>query len=80
MRVELAKYNGTGSVALLVSSDEFDTVELVKGKSLSAKQACRQAAERLRDAANRFERLAEEAEPYKSETHDRINRKGRSER
>jgi hypothetical protein len=33
-----------------------------------------EAAKALRDAAARFELLAQESEPYQSKVHDRINR------
>ena len=72
LKIWLAKYNGTGSTAHIENGDE-DDILVAGGSSTAPKKACFAAAKALRDAAERFELLALEAEPYHQTTHRKIN-------
>lgn len=72
LKIWLAKYNGTGSVAHIENGDE-DDILIAGGRTTAPKKTCLAAAKALREAAERFELLALEAEPYNMATHRRIN-------
>ena len=74
LNVSLSIYNGNGSCASIESKDDH-SFRLAEGYSLSAKAACRKAAKDLRDAAARFDLLADEKDPYHRLTHQKINLK-----
>lgn len=72
IRVSLARLNGRRALAVLEGDDDrcVDVYD-----ALDPKQACLLAAKSLRAAAQRFELLALEPEPFKCDTHHKINRK-----
>lgn len=70
LEISLARCNGQSAVAAIQSEDD----ELEICERSSARTACLDGAAALRRAAARLERLAEEPEPYKAATQDRINR------
>jgi len=71
--IGLSIYNGTGSVATLETKDG-DEITIAGSRNTGSKKACRDAAKALREAAARFELLAEEDEPHKAVTHARVNK------
>ena len=71
LKISLARHNGSSALARVEDSDERD-IELAD--CATPKAACLKAAKALREAADRFDLLAQEAEPYHGKTHDRINR------
>lgn len=74
VKISLARYNTTQSLATI--EDEFlGEIELAKGSVSDPKKTCLQAAVRLRELANRFQKLAVEDEPYKVKTQEKINTK-----
>jgi len=64
---------GNGSSAALVN-DDGDVVDIVSGRSISARSACKKAAKRLRLLAYQFECLANEDTPYQESVQKRINK------
>lgn len=72
--VSLSLYNGTGSCASIEDTKEDHLMRIREGYSLPPKTACKKAAQDLREAAARFDLLAEEKFPYNITTHDRINK------
>ena len=73
LKVVLSKFNDTGSIAHIANDDDY-TMDVAVGVATKPKAACMAAAKALREAAARFELLAQEAEPYQCKTHTRINR------
>lgn len=73
LNIGLSIYNGTGSVAMLETKDG-DEIIIAGSRNTGAKKACRDAAKALRDAAARFDMLADDQEPHKLTTHQRMNR------
>lgn len=72
VNIGLSIYNGTGSVATLETKD--GEIAIAGSRNTGAKKACRDAAKALRDAAARFDMLADDQEPHKLTTHQRVNR------
>jgi hypothetical protein len=70
LRVSLA-YGVTGEAFASVANDEDDSIDVAGGRTPAA--ACRAAAKALRAAADRFDLLAAEREPYHVTTQDRVN-------
>ena len=73
LNVSVAHYNGRGSCAQ-IEDDDDNVMTISCGMSLSAKEACVSAANQLRVAADRFDKLAKCDNPYNSDTHDTVNR------
>lgn len=71
LKISLARHNGRSALARVEDGDEQD---IAVADCASPKAACLKAAKALREAADRFELLAQESEPYHGKTHDRINR------
>lgn len=71
LKISLARHNGSSALARVENYDERD-IDLAD--CATPKAACLNAAKALRDAADRFDLLAQEPEPYHGKTHDRINR------
>jgi hypothetical protein len=72
--IELALYHPDGAVANIVDYEE-DTARIVLNKrSRCAKDTCEEAAKVLRELALRFELLAQEEDPFKASTQDKINK------
>lgn len=71
LKISLARCNGSSALARVEDGDERD-IELAD--CATPRAACLKAANALREAADRFELLAQEPEPYHGKTHDRINR------
>ena len=71
LKISLARHNGSRALARVEDGDERD-IELAD--CATPKAACLKAAKALREAADRFDILAQESEPYHGKTHDRINR------
>jgi len=72
LEVTCAKFNGTGACASIEDDDGY-SLTVAEGRNYTSKYACTLAAKRLRDAADRLDILANESEPFKSATHQRIN-------
>ena len=72
LEVTCAKYNGTGACAS-IEDDDDNSFTVAEHRNYTAKQACAIAARRLREAADRLDVLANEPEPFKFATHQRIN-------
>lgn len=75
LRIALGKLNIHGALAH-IENDEEDNLDIVESRDcedLSAAETCREAAKALREAADRFDLLALEPDPFKVTTHDRIN-------
>ena len=76
LHVSLAILNGNGvSAGVESSSDDFDSLRLNESYSMSPQKACRNAAKKLRDAAARFDLLAEfnRDKIFKRSVHATIN-------
>lgn len=71
LKISLARHNGSSALARVEDGEERD-IELAD--CATPKAACMQAAKALREAAARFELMAQESEPYQGKVHDRINR------
>lgn len=71
LKISLARHNSISALARVEDGDERD-IEL--SDCATPRAACLKAAKALRDAADRFDLLAQEPEPYHGKTHDRINR------
>ncbi len=76
IHISLSIYNGSGSSASMEVADGGwdDSVTLASGERMGAKTACKLAAKRLREAANKFDALALETDPYNRNTHIKINK------
>lgn len=64
--------NPTGG-SIVYLDDDFSSLQLLETSNPDPAYACKQAAERLRQMAARFELLAQEPQPYKEATHKKIN-------
>lgn len=73
LEISLAKLNGKYFIADVEYDDH--TLQVSGGRDINPKVACQHAAKTLRDAAIRFDALAEELEPANHKTHNKINRK-----
>jgi len=74
MKIAISLLNDHGSLARL-EDGEGRSVELIESNSSrDAKRLCQRAAKELRACALRFELLAEEPDPFKVTTQDRVNR------
>ncbi len=71
LNISLSFFNGHSASAHIADSDDNSLEIALKG---NPKPACREAAKALRQAAARFDLLADEDEPFKVTTHARINR------
>ncbi len=71
LKISLARHNGRSALARVENDDELD-IDIADCSTPRA--ACLKAAKALREAADRFDLLAQEPEPYHGKTHDRINR------
>lgn len=78
LEVYCSKYNGNGASVSIENDDEC-SLEISCGYNYTAKYACEIAAKRLREAADRLDVLAKEPEPFKHQTHARINAMHRGE-
>ena len=74
LAIALAKYNGKWVMASIENDDE-STLCITDGHHKDPKAACAAAARALRNAATRFDALANEPEPYNYKTHNAINKK-----
>ena len=77
LEVSLSILNGEGvSAGVNSSSDDFESLRMNESYSMSPQEACRNAAKKLRDAAHRFDLLAEHKKKsiFNRKTHDKINR------
>lgn len=74
LEVSLGKYNGKYALAH-IENDHENIIDVTDGHHKDPKAACVAAAKALREAAFRFEALAEEPEPFNWKTHQTINRK-----
>ena len=72
MKIELSQFNSDGASAGLVDSED-NYLAVVEGMSYNAKSACKKAAERLRKAAERFDKLATMDNPFNEATHNKVN-------
>ena len=73
LKISLALYNGSGAIALAEDEDEKDITVHVASWDKDPAACCKAAAEKLRDAADRFEKLATMKKPFHEETHNKIN-------
>ncbi len=73
MKIVLYKNLSHGAQAALEDDDDN---EVMFGRAKNAQQACIEAARILRHAATKFERLAEEPEPFQERVQTGINRNG----
>ena len=74
LEISLSKLNGKYAIANIENDDEH-VIDVTDGHHKDVKAACKAAAKSLREAAFRFDALAEEAEPFNYKTHNRINKK-----
>ena len=74
LQAVLMRYNKRGVVAVVEDSAEMDSVTVATMRTPSPRKACEQAADRLERLARQFRALADEDEPYKEVTHNRIAR------
>lgn len=75
MKVSVAIYNGEGASASIETVGEWEeSLTIAEGMSYTANKACREAAKRLRKAADKFDKLAMEKNPFNENTHRKINR------
>jgi hypothetical protein len=70
----LSKLNENGCAAI-IETDDGDYLHIAANRTYPATgPVCKKAASKLRELANRFDKLASEPEPYKEATHTRINK------
>lgn len=69
--ISLAVLNRSAAQAII---DLDDGISIDLDRSKSPREACQNAAKTLREAAIRFDLLANESEPFLAMTHDRINK------
>lgn len=75
INISLALYNGKGSMAGIEAFEDMGgSLDIAGGMSMSPRLACMSAAKALRAAAERFDRLAGEDDPYNYKTQRKINR------
>jgi hypothetical protein len=71
-KIELA-YNNSGASAS-ITDEEGDSITLVISRNnKDPKSVCEKAAARLRELADRYEKLGVEVDPFKAEVQERIN-------
>lgn len=74
LQIAISKLNESGSLARL-ENDDMDSVDFcISNTSQDAKKLCLKAAKELREYAARFEMLANEPDPFKEATQNRVNR------
>ena len=73
MRIELAKLTSSGGSASVLDDHGEGSVAVVILPRTTPQDLCMEAARELREAAEKFELLAAEANPYSAETQDKIN-------
>lgn len=74
-KIRLSLYNSNGALAS-IEDEDGDSVDIaVSRTSKSAKAICSRAAETLRRLADKFDVLAESAEPFKVTTQQKVNSK-----
>lgn len=74
LKIAISLLNESGSLARL-ENDDMDSVDFCESNtSQDAKKLCMKAAKELREYAARFEMLANEPNPFKEATQNRVNR------
>ncbi len=72
MKIHLMKRFGGGFVAALENADG-DAFDLLHVKNGSPKTACQKAATKLREMADRYEKLAHDPMPCMADVQKRVN-------
>lgn len=73
IKIALYSYNGKGAAAEIEDVDG-ESVTLVKGMTYTGTKACRAAAKRLRDLADKFDKLADAGGHFSADLQEKINR------
>ena len=73
LNISLAKFNGTGACASISDENDDDLLIYAAPWEPDPAAACAAAAARLRDAADRFDKLATMKKPFHEATHNKIN-------
>ena len=74
LKIAASKLNSNGCTAILENDDDEQIHVVSHENTDSPRTLCREAARKLRECADRFDALADSAEPYKEKTHKAINR------
>ncbi len=74
IKVSLAVLNGEG-VSASIENEDGDTLSIYDAPwRPDAMEGCKEAAKRLREAADLFEKLGSMKKPFHSSTHKKLNR------
>lgn len=75
LKIALYKFNGSGTCARIENADECEISICEMQYESDPVKCCHEAAKRLREAADLFEKLAAEKEPFKDKTQKAVNKR-----